>query len=63
MSERFFIGCDNDCHNYIVPLSKYYEWLEWTEMPEDDESGWEAPEWATPIDSPNRISFENWKEE
>jgi hypothetical protein len=48
--ERYFEGTDNSSHHYIVPVSKRNEWRAWADLPEDDEAGWEAPEWATRID-------------
>lgn len=50
MSERYFIGSDNSGHEYYVPVSRMDEFRRWSELPEDDEDGWDAPEWATRID-------------
>lgn len=48
--ERFFKAVDNSSHHYIVPLAKRAEWIAWRDLPEDDENGWDAPEWAVRID-------------
>ena len=50
LSERYFIGGDNSGHEYYVPVSREDEFREWAELPEEDERGWDAPEWATRID-------------
>lgn len=49
-AERFFEGSDDGGHHYIVPVAKAREWSDWIDLPEDDEAGWEVPEWAKRID-------------
>ena len=53
--ERYFVGSDNSGHEYYVPISKRGEFQAWAELPEDDEAGWEAPEYAKRIDG--RFTF------
>ena len=55
MTERYFIGSDNSGHEYFVPVSRREEFDEWAQLPEDDEAGWETPEYATRIDG--RFTF------
>lgn len=55
MSERYFIGVDNSGHQYAVPVAKENEWQAWCDLPEDDEAGWEPPEYAIRIDG--RFTF------
>ncbi len=46
---RFFIGCDNSAHRYVVPVVHRAEWEEWANLPEDDERAWDAPGYAKRI--------------
>lgn len=55
MTERYFIGSDNSGHEYFVPVSRREEFDNWSQLPEDDEVGWETPEYATRIDG--RFTF------
>lgn len=50
MPERYFIGVDNSSHRYYVPVDRRKEFEAWSELDEEDESGWDAPEYATLID-------------
>lgn len=49
MSVRYFIGCDNSSHRYVVPVAMRAEWEEWANLPEEDERSWEAPGWANRV--------------
>jgi hypothetical protein len=53
--KRFFIDQDHDCHWYIVPEEKKIEWEEWRNLPEDNESSWETPDFAKCINGPTNI--------
>jgi hypothetical protein len=53
--ERYFVGSDNSGHEYYVPISKRDDFQAWAELPEDDEAGWEVPEYAKRIDG--RFTF------
>lgn len=55
MTERYFVGSDNSGHEYFVPVARREEFDEWAQLPEDDEAGWETPEYATRIDG--RFTF------
>lgn len=55
VAQRYFIGVDNSGHEYAVPIAKEQEWETWSNLPEDDEAGWEAPEYAKRIDG--RFTF------
>jgi hypothetical protein len=60
MGEWFFLDRDNSSHWYLVPTPKREEWVRWTNLPEDDERSWDAPEFAKRLDgSPNRVEFQN----
>ena len=41
---------DNDGHRYQIPVTKKKEWKTFCDIPSDDESSWEVPEWAERID-------------
>jgi hypothetical protein len=47
---RYFIGGDNSGHEYAVPVAKRDDWNKWVELPEDDEDGWETPDYAFRIE-------------
>lgn len=49
MSQRYFVGHDNSGHDYLVPVERRDEFWAWAELPEDDEAGWETPDYATMI--------------
>ena len=51
---KYFIDCDQDCHNYLIPVEKRKDWEEWSRFDFDDN----VPEYAIPIDGISRIEFE-----
>ena len=53
--ERYFIGHDDSGHQYFVPMSRHDDWIKWSSLPEDDETGWNVPDYATRIDG--RFTF------
>lgn len=57
-AEKYFIGYDQSSHQYLVPLRCKEEWDEWTELDEDDERGWEAPDYAIEFEG-ELLTFEN----
>lgn len=60
---RFFLDQDNSMHWYLVPESRRAEWSAWTNLPEDDEASWDAPEWARRLSgSPCWVTFTNPEE-
>lgn len=62
--KRYFIGSDNSGHKYVVELAHRDEWVAWSELPEDDESGWETPDYAHRLNmSLSFLSFTDPKEE
>lgn len=64
MAERFILSQDNDCHWYVVPVSKQDEWEAWLEIPEDDERAWNVPDFAQPVGgSPRLVTFSDPKVE
>lgn len=52
---RFRIGADRSGHEYFYPVAREAEWIAWSELPEDDEAGWDEPDWAKRIDG--RFTF------
>lgn len=56
-SRRFFVDCDHSCHHYLIPLDKKAEWDAFRKIPENDPSGWDAPDFARRIDSPYSLTF------
>ncbi len=45
-SARYFLGSDNSSHWYLVPVAHRKDWEAWTNLDEDDEASWEAPDFA-----------------
>lgn len=58
-ARRFFLAQDSDCHWYLVQAEKRPEWNAWCELNSDTEAAWRVPDFATPVDGPHRIEFEN----
>lgn len=57
----FRLACDNDSHWYVIPVDKSADWNAWTELDQDDEAAWEAPEYAVALHgSPCHIDFPSW---
>ena len=54
---RYFLGQDQSCHWYIVPVDKYVEFDSWTSLDEDDPASWDEPEYARRIDGAGSITF------
>ena len=54
---------DNDSHWYVIPFTCRAEWAAFCDIPEDDERGWDVPEWATRVDGPHVVVFGDWREE
>lgn len=47
--KRYFFDQDNSSHWYLVDADKRKDWDAWNELDEDDEEGWEEPDYATRI--------------
>lgn len=59
---KYYLATDNDCHWYVIPLTKRKEWDEWCEIPSDDERAWEPPEFAVPVNGdPGQVVFKEYK--
>jgi hypothetical protein len=55
---RFFLSTDGSGHWYVVPLAREAEWDAWRDIAEDDERGWEVPEFARPVGgTPRLVTF------
>lgn len=60
MTERYFMSMDGSGHWYVIPVARQHEWEEWTDIPEDDERAWEAPDFAKPVGgAPSCVTFSN----
>lgn len=60
MTCRYFLSRDSSGHWYVVPVDKAVAWEEWTDIPEDDERAWTAPEFARSVGgSPSCITFKD----
>lgn len=59
----FVLRQDQSSHWYVVPFERVEEWERWTELDEDSEAAWDAPEWATELGcSPQTLVFTGaWK--
>lgn len=57
---RFCLVQDNSSHWYLIPTSRRAAWEAHCDLDEDDEAGWEHPEWAERVDGgPEGVHFEN----
>ncbi len=57
-SKRYFLDRDNSAHWYLVDESKRAEWEAWTNLDEDDERSWEAPDFARRLNTaPGFVTF------
>ena len=54
---RYFLDQDNSSHWYLVQEDKREEWTAWLDLPFDDPKGWDAPDFAKPIDGFWNITF------
>lgn len=48
--ERYFIDCDFNTQEYLIPIEYRKEWYKWIESNEADTFNAEAPKFAKPID-------------
>lgn len=56
--ERFYFSRDNSCHWYLVPVERREEFERWASLDEDDEAGWDPPEWARRLNGAlSRVTF------
>jgi len=51
--KQFIAATDNDGHRYQIPKNKLQDWLQWSEIPSDDERSWDVPDYAERIDGMN----------
>lgn len=56
---KYFIDCDQDGYNYLIPAEKREDWNEWNRFDTFEE----APEYAIPIDGTASIEFDYAPEE
>lgn len=55
---RYVLVQDKSFFWYVIPADKREDWNTWTELPEDDERGWEAPDYAKEVGGgPSRVTF------
>ncbi len=52
--KKYFIDCDQDCHDYLIPVEKREDWEEWNRFDTDNY----VPEYAIPISRVSSIEFE-----
>jgi len=55
---RYFIGCDDSGHRYLVEAARRADFNAWAELDPDDENGWDTPPYAHRIDGISGIEFE-----
>ena len=56
--KKFFLDTDGDGHWYLIEADHRKEWEEWHNLSPDDETSWEAPYFAKPINGcPTQIEF------
>jgi hypothetical protein len=51
---------DDSFHHYVIPLDKEDDWEKFMEIPEDDPSSWDVPEYAELIDG-GRLIFKEYR--
>ena len=56
---RWFVGCDQDGGDYLVPAVHRSKWEEWCDLDPDTEESWATPNYAIPIDGFSQIEFTN----
>jgi len=57
---KYFLDQDNSGHWYLVPVEHKEAWKIWSDLDEDDEASWEAPEYAQQLGTrPSCVQFEN----
>ena len=54
---QYFLSQDQSSHWYVVPISRKDEWNDWVDLDEDDEAGWEVPEYAISAGNPSSVIF------
>ena len=47
--QRYHYVADDSGHHYYIPVEKSKEWELFCEFDDDDERGWDVPEWAVRI--------------
>ena len=47
---RYCIAHDNSGHEFYIPVDKRDDWDEWLCLPDDDERGWNPPDYARYVD-------------
>ena len=55
---QYYLSSDQSGHNYIVPVTRKKEFEAWSNLDEDDEDAWEAPDYAFKIEG-QTLHFEN----
>lgn len=58
-TKRYFVDCDFNSQEYLIPLEYQKEWDKWIESDEANAYKAKAPRFAKPIDS--RVTFTNPK--
>jgi hypothetical protein len=63
MNNEYMLVQDQSSHWYLIPADRRPEWDAWSELDEDDEAAWDAPEFAVPVNgNPSRVVFSGpWK--
>jgi hypothetical protein len=54
---RYFLGQDQSCHWYLIPVMYKDAWIEWCDIPESDERSWDVPFFAKEIDGYHSLTF------
>jgi len=58
MTERYYLDRDNDSHWYVVPVSRKDDWEAWLGLGEDEEAGWDEPDFVARVGgSPSLVTF------
>lgn len=54
---RWFIDCDHDGHDALVPEAYREEWEAWLALDPAIEEHWVLPTWVIPFEGVNRVTF------
>lgn len=58
----YFLDQDGDGHWYIIPSNRRDDWLTWLETSEDEEMGWEEPDYVVRLGGhPNTVEFTDYE--
>lgn len=59
----YFLDCDDDGHDYLIPSSRRKDWNEWLNLDRDEELSWVVPSYAKRLEySISHVEFPEFRE-